>query len=124
MNAYPEIRSLHHVAIHVSDLREARDFYENIIGLLPLEMPEVARSRGIVWYRISDYSQLHVFERNILPPRESRAHLALEVSDVDAWRKYLVEKGISIELPTVELYDVKRFFIRDPSGNLLEFVKW
>ncbi len=119
----PEILKLDHVAIHVNDLEQACQFYEEILGWTPSEAAAEVRERGIVWYDLPDQRQVHLF-RTDDPLPINRAHFALLVNEVSAWREYLLKSGVEIVEPSVTLYNAERFFVRDPSGNLVEFVKW
>lgn len=53
-----------------------------------------------------------------------KALVALEVDDYDKWKEYLQRMGVEPEEPSMKLYSVKRGFLRDPFGNLLEIVEW
>jgi catechol 2,3-dioxygenase-like lactoylglutathione lyase family enzyme len=66
---------------------------------------------------------LHLVETSGFYAQE-RAHFALSVTDVNAWREYLIARGSRLVEPKVSLYSAERIFIRDPSGNLLELVRW
>jgi catechol 2,3-dioxygenase-like lactoylglutathione lyase family enzyme len=50
----------------------------------------------------------------------SKRHVAFEVEDLDAWRREFMTRGISVD-DGRPAPDVRRFFVRDPSGNRLEF---
>ena len=119
----PLISMLDHVAVHVNALDAARHFYEEILGLTPSVTSDEVRSRGIVWYDLPDGRQIHIFLTDDELPI-NRAHLALQVKDVPGWKSYLEDVGVDLVEPTVNLYNAERFFVRDPSGNLIEFVNW
>jgi len=123
MSSRPTISRLDHVALHVNDLERARKFYEDVLGWTASETSDEVRSRGIVWYELPDGRQVHLFQTDDFLPI-NRAHLALLVDDVPGWHAFFVESGIEIVEPSVSLYNAERFFVRDPSGNLIEFVKW
>lgn len=119
----PKIESLNHVAIEVQDLNKALHFYREIVGLRELTCPPDAISKGIRWFELPEGRMLHLIENLNVKPTE-RAHFALTVSDVSAWRAHLALCGNELIEPKVNLYDAERVFVRDPSGNLLEFVRW
>jgi glyoxylase I family protein len=52
-----DIETLHHVALPVSDLDQARDFYSNVLGLRPLPRPAFPFDGA--WYQVGD-RQLHL----------------------------------------------------------------
>lgn len=123
MSHQPSISGLDHVAVHVNDLGLAKEFYEKVLGLSPSDISEDISSKGIVWYRLADGRQIHLFRTDDNLPI-NRAHLALQVESVEDWRQYLTDRNVEIVQPTVQLYNADRFFARDPSGNLIEFVSW
>ena len=120
----PKIQALDHVAIEVRDLGAAIDFYENVLGLTELPAPPVALEKGIRWYALPEDRMLHL----VWNPDATSArvgHLAFRVSDVQEWKAYFDSVGVLEEEATVKLYGtVERIFVRDPSGNRLEFLKW
>lgn len=119
----PSISSLHHVAIMVADLAEAIEFYSSILGFVELETPSSIIEQGIRWFDLGHGRALHLIETSETTPG-SRAHFAIAVDDVEAWQTYIARQGIKITKATINLAGAKRFFLRDPAGNLLEFVQW
>jgi len=119
----PNILSLHHVAINVRDLEEARIFYSDVLGFTELEAPAMAIEQGIRWFDLGDGRALHLIQTAESSPT-GRAHFAISVSNAKAWRAHIEQAGLDILEPTVELYNANRFFLRDPWGNLFEFVQW
>ena len=118
----PLIDSLHHVAIPVLDLATCATFYRKIVGLRELEVPEAVGRAGICWFDLGQDRALHLFTADVL--HESRAHFAVTVSDVDAWRAHFRHHGVAFVEPRVKLYGADRVFVRDPADNLVEFVNW
>lgn len=123
-NERPEIDAFDHVAIEVRDLEAAIDFYSRVLGLAELSAPSAAVQRGIRWFALPEGKMLHLVHN----PEASSArvgHLAFRVRDVEAWRQHFATEGIEDEPATVQLYGaIERIFVRDPSGNRLEFLKW
>jgi catechol 2,3-dioxygenase-like lactoylglutathione lyase family enzyme len=121
MDSNLKLGRLHHVTIHVKNVAEARAFYENISGIVSAKMPLSVSEKGIIWYNLPDGRQIHLFPWNEDIP-QTRAHFALTVENVEAWRSFFQNQGCEIVNPTVD-YGAERFFVRDPSGNLIEFLK-
>ena len=121
MNSNLKLEKLHHVTIHVKNITEARAFYENIPGIVLANMPLSVSEKGIIWYNLPDGRQIHLFpwEEDI---SQTRAHFALTVENIEAWHSFFKNQGCEIIEPMVN-YGAERFFIRDPSGNLIEFLK-
>lgn len=120
----PSIEALDHVAIEVTDLDLALKFYSEIIGLKQIPAPAVAFEKGIRWFELPDSRMLHLVTNSEAKPFRI-GHLAFRVKDVVLWKEYLTSLGIQEEPAMVKLYgEVERIFVRDPSGNRLEFLKW
>lgn len=120
----PTIQALDHVALEVISLPEAAAFYGTVLGLSPLVAPKAAIDRGICWFALPEGKMLHLVENPQATPARV-GHLALRVDSVEEWRAYLKELRIADEPPTVALYGtVDRLFIRDPSGNRIELLRW
>jgi catechol 2,3-dioxygenase-like lactoylglutathione lyase family enzyme len=119
----PEISGLHHIAVDVSDLQAAIDFYRNILGLAELPTPDDVKDSGILWFDLKNGRALHLVENKELS-HTGKAHFAITVEDIEVWRQFLAEKNVEIFSPLLNLYNAERFFLRDPSGNRVELVKW
>jgi catechol 2,3-dioxygenase-like lactoylglutathione lyase family enzyme len=119
----PPLDGFNHLAIEVNDLEEAIHFYCEILGLVPLTMPPQVKESGIFWLKLDAKHALHLVENRESTAAQT-AHFALTVADVVKWRDYMQNAGIETTPPKVEVYNAERFFIRDPSGNRIELVKW
>jgi catechol 2,3-dioxygenase-like lactoylglutathione lyase family enzyme len=117
----PAIGSLHHVSIQVKDLLAAVHFYGDILGLTEVETPPEVLRAGVRWFDLGEGRMLHLLQTEDVVPLP-RAHFCITVDNVAGWRAYVESRGIEILAPVVQAYQVERFFMRDPSGNLLEFV--
>lgn len=104
---------LTHVNVRVDRLDVAVAFYRDVLGLAPAERLE-SDSRG-AWFRVGD-QQIHLTE-DPAPQPPSRRHFALEVEDLAAARRRILESGARIEKE-----ESFRFFTRDPAGNRIEIV--
>lgn len=124
MTMHPQIETLNHVAIEVRDLVAAEAFYSKLIGLKHLKTPPAAEEQGIRWLALPEGRMLHLVHVPETQP-SNNAHFALTVPNVSEWRDHLLANGVE-EIPaTVAIYGaVDRLYVKDPSGNMLEFVKW
>ena len=110
---------LQHVGIAVprEAFELARGFYRDL-----LELPELyASERALVYGLGRDGDlELHVIAGS---PADTSAehHFAVEVDDLEAARARLADCGHTIE-PARAVGGRERFFVRDPFGNLIEFV--
>ncbi|AUD04496.1 VOC family protein [Spirosoma pollinicola] len=110
---------LDHILVSIPEgkTREARAFYSGVLGLaeIPGDHPG-----GAIWFQVADI-QLHLREE--AGGSESLRHPAFEVKNLDAARQELEQKGVSISYSS-DIDGRKRFFIRDPFGNRMEFLEF
>ena len=119
----PKPGTLDHIAVDVKDLDEALAFYTGVLGLKEQGTPENVVAQGVIWLEWPDGTVFHIVQSEGMSP-SILGHLAIFVEDADAWKEYISAKGVEIESPKVQVYNAKRFFLRDPSGNRFEFVQW
>jgi catechol 2,3-dioxygenase-like lactoylglutathione lyase family enzyme len=100
---------------------EARKFYCDVLGLKELPKPESLEGRGGFWLEIGAF-QVHVGTEDGFDRTQTKAHLAYEVEDLNAWREKLARNGIRI-LEGVAIPNYRRFEFRDPFGNRVEFLE-
>ncbi|MBA2284718.1 MAG: VOC family protein [Ktedonobacteraceae bacterium] len=117
------ITRLHHAQITIPRGAEeqGREFYCTFLGLPEIEKPEALRKRGGFWLQVGD-RQVHVGTEDGVERAATKAHLAYEVTDLEAWRERLQQRGIAI-LEGVPIPGYIRFEIRDPFGNRVEFIQ-
>jgi catechol 2,3-dioxygenase-like lactoylglutathione lyase family enzyme len=118
------ILGLQHVSLPIDpggqDL--ARSFYVDLLGLPEKPVPETL-PRSLVWVDAGS-QELHLLveEESSALNVQSRRHPCLEVDDADALRASLDANGVTTEDEDFPLAGRRRFFARDPFGNLIEFV--
>jgi catechol 2,3-dioxygenase-like lactoylglutathione lyase family enzyme len=100
---------------------EAREFYCGVLGLNEIPKPEILQSRGGFWLEIGAF-QVHIGTQDNPERLTSKAHIAYEVDDLDAWREKLIENNVEI-LEGIPIPHYKRFEFRDPFGNRVEFLE-
>lgn len=99
-----------------------RWFYVDLLGLPEKPVPETL-PQHLVWVDAGK-QEIHLLVEGDaidLNPR-SRRHPCLEVDDVTALRASLDANGVATEDEDYPLPGRRRFFARDPFGNLIEFV--
>jgi catechol 2,3-dioxygenase-like lactoylglutathione lyase family enzyme len=116
-----QVQQIHHVTIIVDDLEKACDFYENVLGLEPLNT--VNLDFPAQFYKVNERQQLHVTEWE--DARSFRGHVCFQVDEFMPLFKRVKELGIMDTGPwgrTRMLPDGSmQMFVRDPAGNLVEF---
>lgn len=101
--------------------QRARQFYGGVVGLTEKPVPSSIAQLDLVWFKIGDYTELHVFAEKDSPTTSGR-HFCLDVSDVESMRQALVQAGYQPWNPE-EIHGRPRFFCRDPFDNVVEFTQ-
>lgn len=116
------IVGLHHAQITIPKgaEEEGRQFYCGVLGLAEVEKPATLQGRGGFWLQVGD-RQVHVGTEERGNRTATKAHLAYEVTNIEAWRARLEQEGIAI-LEGVPIPGYERFEFRDPFGNRVEFI--
>ena len=101
--------------ITMQRLEESRDFYVGLLGF------EVSMDMGWVVNLVSPVNptaQVILMTRDATAPVQPQ--MSIEVADVDAVHQQAVERGDDIIYPlTHEPWGVRRFFVRDPNGVVI-----
>lgn len=108
------------VAAPAGSEEEATAFYSGLLGMKQIGKPEPLRTRGGVWFEFGSF-QLHVGIDDPFVPAK-KAHPAFKVSGYEHMQKHLAENDLEIKVDD-SLPGVERFFLFDPFGNRLEFLK-
>jgi catechol 2,3-dioxygenase-like lactoylglutathione lyase family enzyme len=101
-----------------------RKFYGEILGFEELKRPEQLANIAIAWYRAGDL-QLHVsFMAKQKADSAELRHVAFEAKNLAALEVHLTAAGIEIEPDLLPIPGMNRFFVHDPSNNLLEILEY
>ena len=122
------IRRIIETCIYVADLDRSERFYGDVIGLRVVQ-----KNEGRDLFFAAGTSMLMVFyapetrKGGFLPPHgtEGSSHFAFEIDpgDLDAWKRHLLDSAVSIEREVTWPHSQHRsIYIRDPDGNLVEFI--
>ena len=124
MTAEPTILALHHVSILVADAARARRFYEDVLGLKPLERPDLGFPGA--WLALGEGQQLHLMELPDPDPKTDRPehggrdrHFALRVTDLAPFIQRLEQGNVAY---TRSRSGRASIFLRDPDGNAVELM--
>ena len=117
------IKGLNHAQISIPKGAEeaGKAFYCGVLDLPEIEKPEALKPRGGFWLQVGD-RQVHVGTEDGVDRHATKAHIAYEVDDVDAWRQILEQHDIKI-VEAVPIPGHKRFEFRDPFGNRVELTQ-
>jgi catechol 2,3-dioxygenase-like lactoylglutathione lyase family enzyme len=100
----------------------ARSFYGGLLGLEEREVPPKLDASELVWFRVGDDLELHVFESEEPAPRGQHFCLRLD-EGLSELRARLESAGVEVE-DTTEIVGRPRFMCHDPFGNRLELTEW
>ncbi|BDI31565.1 glyoxalase [Capsulimonas corticalis] len=104
--------------IAVSDTKAAKRFYGDVLGL------DILMGNGwITTYGSQDEMSIQVSIASQGGNSTPVPDLSIEVDDLDAALRRIKHEGYSIEYgPVDETWGVRRFFVRDPFGKLINIL--
>ncbi len=116
--------ALSHVNVTVpADVETAaKYFYEMVLGLKQLPKPAGTRQNVGAWYELGGV-QLHLSVEEKVTNAASDRHVCYVVADIVAAERHIRDSGISIMPDPRPIAGVKRFYVRDPGGNLIEITE-
>jgi catechol 2,3-dioxygenase-like lactoylglutathione lyase family enzyme len=116
---YIAAQRIDHVAIDVTDVQRAREFYSGVLGLEEIPRP-TSFTFGGAWFQIGP-EVLHLVSREETYPQAPH-HFCLWVKDITLAAKVVEDAGYPITWDTrYKIPKIDRFFTRDPDGNRVEF---
>jgi len=117
-------KRLNHITLSVpaGEHDKVREFYGDVLGLEEVPRPEALNAvYDLMWFKFLDIL-LHIdFTPPWTKPEENR-HVAIEVEDLPALRRYL-EGRQAIIREAVVMPDRDRFYLLDPFGNHFELLE-
>ena len=110
------------IAVPAGEHDKVRAFYGDLLGLEEIPRPAALNAvYDLMWFEFLDIL-LHVdFTPPWVVPAENR-HLAFEIEDLPAVRRYLETHGATIR-EAVPMPDRERFYLLDPFGNYFELIE-
>jgi catechol 2,3-dioxygenase-like lactoylglutathione lyase family enzyme len=111
---------INHVALVVSNLEKACEFYEKELGLEPL--PAFLFDYPTAFFKFNEEQQLHLTEWD--DTYSFRGHMCVQVDDFNTIFYRMKELGVIDIKPWGKIRQLPdgamQMFVRDPSGNLVE----
>lgn len=127
---------IHHVAISVRNMQESVDFYRMFGFNVVIHYVDPAGAFELAHMKLEDaFLELWCYTEQVAAPESAAElntdlprigvkHFALEVPSVDEALRHFEHRGIPIEVQRREgNTGVVYFFVKDPSGNLLEVLE-
>ena len=123
-----KLNSVHHIAIIVSNIEKAREFYIKKLGFEAIRENYLKeRDDWKLDLRVDEHTELEIFAEKNPPKRVNRPeacglrHLAFRVASVEETVKELDEIGIECEPIRTDTYTGEKMtFFFDPDGLPLE----
>ena len=114
---------LHHVNVTVPGALEdaTKHFYGSVLGLTQVPKPEGSRKSG-AWYQIG-LTQLHLSVEEEVGGHSSSRHVCFAVPDLAAAERRFHDAGVAVLPDERPIPGTRRFYVRDPGGNLLEIAQ-
>ncbi|KRE38744.1 VOC family protein [Paenibacillus sp. Soil522] len=102
---------------------EARTFFKELLGWTEVPKPENLKKRGGVWFQCGNH-QVHIgVQKDFVPA--TKAHPAFHVQNLDSLKEYLLQMNTQIIDDDARNDEgIKRFYLKDPFGNRLEFLEY
>lgn len=103
--------------IYTRNLERTAGFYQHSLGL-----PLVLDQGSCRIFRVSQAAFLGCCYSESAPEQSEGIILTLATREVDAWYRYLQQKGVEFEKPPAHnpKFNIYHCFLRDPNGYLIE----
>jgi catechol 2,3-dioxygenase-like lactoylglutathione lyase family enzyme len=100
--------------------RDARAFYQDILGIPEVVKPPELAARGGCWFEAGELKVHLGVDKQFGPAR--KAHPAFVVDDLDGLMSLLQQAGYPLT-PDTPLEGYDRIFVDDPFGNRIELLQ-
>ena len=117
------VTRLQHISVPMpaGGAKQARSFYSESLGMTEKTPPSTLSN--VVWFAAGPEGQeVHCFVDPEFELEGNQQHLCLQVSDLEALRTHLTQKGVPME-EAITIKNRPRFFVRDPFQNLIELTQ-
>jgi catechol 2,3-dioxygenase-like lactoylglutathione lyase family enzyme len=111
---------INHLALQVKDIPASRDFYRDVVGMKPVEVPDTLKAIR-AWFDAGDGQMIHLLAGRTTPVVNDKngGHFALFVVSIAGAEKFLTEKKITFH-KQVRFDGVTQIYFADPDGYLIE----
>ncbi|WP_316737331.1 VOC family protein [Pedobacter aquatilis] len=117
---------LNHIAVYVSDLKAASDFYESLFNLP--QIPEPFKDGKHTWFSLGQAGHLHIIQGDDSKANFNKNnHLCFSVASIEDFIKKMNEKGLAFEdwagkigAINLRVDGVKQIYFKDLDGHWLE----
>jgi glyoxylase I family protein len=110
------INGIHHVAVNVSDLATALEFWVGAMGFVEIPRPDVPVPGA--WLQVGP-NQVHLIVNDSFEV-DRRQHVAFQVADLDATATDLEARGVTVKRMMPLAGAGLQALVQDPFGNRIE----
>ena len=128
----PKLDGVIETALYVSDLPQAREFYEGVLGLKALTGDQrfcafdVAGGHVLLLFQRRASTQPMSIPGGMIPPHDGHGteHLGFQIAtdNLHAWENWLARRQVAIESRVTWERGGTSLYFRDPDGHLLELL--
>ena len=121
----PRILGVSHMAVFVSDLQKAREFYKDFLGYEePYTLKREDGSDRIAFIKINEDQYLELFAEN--PKQDGHLnHISFFTDSAEGMRTYLASQGVKVpEKVGKGKIGNSNFNLTDPDGHTVEIVEY
>jgi catechol 2,3-dioxygenase-like lactoylglutathione lyase family enzyme len=122
----PKVLGVASLAVYVKDLAKARQFYEEFLGFgEPFTLPvKEGGATRVAFVKVNDLQYLEIFNEKDRGEGQLH-HISFQVDSVDGMYSYLKGHGVAVQSrPGKDQTGNQSFTVKDPDGNLAEFVEY
>ena len=115
-----EVVQHNHVALHVKDIAASTKFYKEVLGLMPVAVPDSLKAIRS-WFKLGTDQQIHLLAGRDFDVKNDRngSHFALFVQSISAAESYLAQHKINFH-KQVRFDGAVQIYLADPDGYLIE----
>lgn len=121
----PPIVGLAHIALYVSDLAKADEFYGHVLGYAHFSLDRPEGGLMLNYYKVNDHQYIEIYPGLKSETADRLSHIAFETTDARKLRDYLAANGVKVPAEVKPGQDKNlSFMIDDPEGHPIEFVQY
>lgn len=121
----PPITGVAHIALFSRDVNRSRAFYKDFLGYAePFSLNNADGSLSLTFFKVNDRQYIELFPE-AGAGTERLAHIGFQTVNADGLRAYLGARGIPVP-PRISEARIGNlnFTVKDPDGNVVEFVQY
>jgi catechol 2,3-dioxygenase-like lactoylglutathione lyase family enzyme len=121
----PHITGISQIALFAHDYEKSRAYYGQVLGFEePYSLKNPDGSPIMTFFKVNDHQYIEL-SPEVAPATDRLNHVSLETDDIEAMRKYLKSRGVTVpdKLHANRIGNIS-FDVIDPSGHKVEMVQY